>query len=93
MMCQLENFSALRWRCVVLDYSIRPLIAAGGPSPFVLTQKDQKVKSAERLLCHTSLCTANQAKPGLQQLPQSAHSRASANIAMPCRRTAPHRFP
>jgi hypothetical protein len=38
-------------------------MAAGGPSSFVLIQKNQKIKSAERLLFAQGLCPANQAKP------------------------------
>jgi len=43
-----------------------PLIAAAGLSPFVLKQKDQKFKTAGRLLCALGLCPAKPAEPGLE---------------------------
>jgi len=45
-----------------------PLIAAAGASPFVLKQKDQKFKTAGRLLCRAWPYPANQGKPGLESL-------------------------
>jgi hypothetical protein len=78
---------------LVLKLIIVPLIAAG-LSHFWGAKSNQKRLSVERLLCALGLCTANQPKPGLQNLaPLSfAQARASASIAMPCNRTWPPLF-
>ena len=49
-------------------------MAAGRPSSFSLMKKNQKIKSAERLLCRTGLCPANHAKPGLQTVAPLRHA-------------------
>ena len=44
------------------------LLIAAGASPFVLKQKDQKFKTAEKASLRSGPYPANQGKPGLESL-------------------------
>ena len=44
------------------------LLIAAGASPFVLKQKDQKIKTAEKASLRSGPYPANQGKPGLESL-------------------------
>jgi hypothetical protein len=46
-------------------------------------KKYQKIKSAERLLCRTGLCPANQAKPGATKIAPLLVSPASQMLYAP----------
>ena len=46
-------------------------MAAGGPSPFSLMKKDQKIKSAERLLCRTGLALQIRQNLGCNSCPKA----------------------
>ncbi|WP_460693219.1 hypothetical protein [Mucilaginibacter puniceus] len=52
-----------------------------------MIQKNEKIKSAERLLCRTGLSLQIRQNRGPQKLPQGARSHASANVVCP----QPHR--
>jgi hypothetical protein len=64
-------------------YNIVPLMAAGGPSSFSLMKKNQKIKSAERLLCAQGLCAANPAKPGAAKIAPMLMAPASQMLYAP----------